>query len=144
MPRNLEMLRMHISMNRLENVTVVAAAVSDRVGTMRMAEGRTPSEFHADPVGRYALPSIALDSWLAESKSPPPTVIKMDVEGAEVAVFHGARDIIVNSRPLIYVALHGEQQRQGCREFLEAVKYRVQPLDKHSIAESDEWLAEPE
>ncbi|HWZ58637.1 MAG TPA: FkbM family methyltransferase, partial [Gemmatimonadaceae bacterium] len=38
-PRNLGYLRRHIALNQCENVTVVAAAVSDRSGTARFRDG---------------------------------------------------------------------------------------------------------
>ncbi len=143
MPRNLEVLRRHIAMNGIGNVIVVAAAVGDEIGTMRMAEGETPSEFHADPAGTLSVPSITLDSWQVESKSPLPRIIKMDVEGAEAAVLRGAKNVVVQARPLIYVALHGERQRLECREFLERCDYNLHSLQREPIEKSDEWLAEP-
>lgn len=144
MPRNVEILRSHIAMNGFRNVTVVAAGVGDEIGTLRMAEGKTPSEFHADPAGTYAVRSITLDSWQVESQSPLPRIIKMDVEGAEAAVFRGARRVIALARPLIYVALHGQRQRTECGEFLERCGYQCHSLGPEPVAKSDEWLAEPD
>jgi len=72
MPRNLGFLRRHLTLNGLEGVAVCAVAVSDATGTVRMAEGDSPSEFHAEAGGSVEVEAVTLDDWLAESLSGAP------------------------------------------------------------------------
>lgn len=144
MPRNLRYLRRHIAMNGLENVAICDAAVVDVSGMVRMAEGDSPSEFHAHAHGTCEVRAITLDDWTSTTEKRLPHVVKIDVEGSEAAVLRGGTHTFTASRPLIYLALHGERQRRTCYELLTQWGYQVtslepgQPLDL-----SDEWLAEP-
>ena len=47
--------------------------------------------------------TVSLD-WLAE-RLPPPDVLKIDVEGAELAVFHGAQKLLKGKRPVLVFEL---------------------------------------
>jgi len=71
MPRNLGFLRRHLTLNGLDDVLVCDVAVSDATGALRMAEGDSPSEFHADTGGSFEVKAVTLDDWLAESGAPP-------------------------------------------------------------------------
>ncbi|MGC1272192.1 MAG: FkbM family methyltransferase [Planctomycetaceae bacterium] len=144
MPRNLEHLRRHIAMNGLANVIVVPSAASDADGMLRMAEGDSPSEFHADERGEFEIEAIALDRWQSECGGPPPEVVKIDVEGAETQVLRGAATTFSRDRPVIFLALHGDAQRRDCRELLTGWGYRIRPAgDADDVEHSSEWLAEP-
>jgi chemotaxis response regulator CheB len=65
---------------------------------------------------------------------PPPDVIKMDVEGAESAVLRGGQRMLNEARPVVFVALHGEEQREMSAAILKAAGYSMyglggQPID---------------
>ncbi len=144
MPRNLGYLRRHLSLNRLEGVVVCEVAVSDATAPLRMAEGDSPSEFHAEAGGSVEVKAVTLDDWRAESGSPPPDVVKIDVEGSDDAVLRGGAQSFANYRPSIYLALHGERQRRACRELLASWGYHVTSLQPGLGPDvSSEWLAEP-
>jgi FkbM family methyltransferase len=143
MPRNFSLLRRHIAMNQLSNVEIYEVAVGDTGGTLRMAEGDSPSEFHADPAGRWEVPVVSLDDWLVVSGSPSPDLVKIDVEGSDDAVLRGGARTFAAYRPLIYLALHGERQQRECAGLLGGWGYRVTPLERGmGSEESSEWLAE--
>lgn len=57
----------------------------------------------------------SLDSWLeARADLLPPTIIKIDVEGAELDVLRGAERTIAAHRPLLMVEVsHGQLERYG-------------------------------
>jgi len=144
MPGNLRLLRRHLALNGCDRVLVCDAAVSDEPGTLRMTEGASPSEFHADPAGRWNIRAITLDGWLGESGTPPPDVVKIDVEGSDDAVLRGGARAFAKHRPLIYLALHGERQRRESALLLADWNYRVVSLEPGLPADvSSEWLAEP-
>jgi FkbM family methyltransferase len=143
MPCNLRFLRRHLALNRVVNVTVCEAAAWDMSGTVRMVGGDSPSEWRVHPQGEWEVRAIALDDWRVQSGSPPPDVIKIDVEGSEDAVLRGATETLVRYRPVIYLALHGERQGRECRRRLEQWGYRVASLEGLSLDASSEWRAEP-
>ena len=142
--RNLGYLERHRDLNRIQNLTVVPRAVHDRVGTARMVCGESPSEFHMSSEGSIEVEAVTLDSWYERSGSRSPDVLKIDVEGAEDAVLRGGANVLTRFRPVIYLSLHGERQRQECRALLSAWGYELTSLEKGVETErSSEWLARP-
>ena len=55
-----------------------------------------------------ATPQIRLDHLLTDQMA---NVITMDVEGAELEVLHGARDILTLDKPVVFVSVHPEFMR---------------------------------
>jgi hypothetical protein len=109
-----------------------------------MAEGDSPSEFHADPAGRWQVLAVTLDDWFAASGSPSPDLVKIDVEGSDDAVLRGGARTFAAYQPPIYLALHGERQRRECAALLAGWGYRVTSLERGMGPEvGNEWLAEP-
>ena len=144
MPRNAQLLRRHVALNRLDNVEVCEIAVSDRAGTLAMAEGDTPSEFHADPRGTWRVGAITLDEWFAERRTPPPDAVKIDVEGSDDAVLRGGARTWRAHRPWIQLSLHGERQRRECARLLTGWGYRLSAIERdRPLDDSREWRAEP-
>jgi hypothetical protein len=80
-----------------------------------MAEGDSPSEFHADLAGHPQVPVIILDDWLAASDD---------------AVLRGGPRSFAAHRPPIYLALHGERQRREGIALPSGCRYRVTSLEQ--------------
>jgi FkbM family methyltransferase len=70
---------------------------------------------------------------------PPPTLIKIDVEGGEGAVLDGAVETLRAHRPIVICELHAfSDGPQSARRVLEAAGYQIRPLGgKHIIAGLD-------
>ncbi len=86
-------------------------------------------------------PCVDLDSL----DLPPSDLIKIDVEGAESA-FRGAQTTLREKRPVVFVALHSDEQRTKCAALLKAAGYAVydlrgQPVD--GVPSIDEIYAVP-
>lgn len=64
---------------------------------------------------------------LVAAGSPPPDVLKVDVEGSEVAVLEGARETLRAHRPLVLCELH-ETNAEVC-DLLDAEGYVATSLD---------------
>jgi len=141
-PMNVAALRRHLALNRIANVEVVAAAVGEQPGVLRMAPGEFNSEFHVSDDGGIEVPAITLDGWREEKKAPLPSAVKIDVEGFETEVLRGGERSFREGSPVIFVALHGEKQRADCLRLLRGWGYEVR--DSHGrrpVDESWEWLA---
>jgi FkbM family methyltransferase len=105
-------LEEHIRRNGLTGrVTAVRAAVADQVGTAEfMSEGAQGTN-HLVPLGApggaaatVRVPTTTIDTFCA-AHGLRPTLIKIDVEGAELAVLRGARRTIA-AAGAVFVELH--------------------------------------
>ena len=76
------------------------------------------------------------DDFLREEGVRPPDLIKLDVEGAELAVLQGARDLIAATSPLLLVEMEEKNlraagaSREAIRQFLSPYGYRAAHLRK--------------
>ena len=66
--------------------------------------------------------TVTLD-WLAE-RFPLPDVLKIDVEGAELEVLHGAKSLFERKRPVILCEVSSESS-QDVTAFLSSVGYQI-------------------
>jgi FkbM family methyltransferase len=128
LPRNLALLRRHVEMNNLTNVTVFAGAVSDRNGTAHFDAGAIPEMAHLSDRGEIEVRTFTLDSLLAEGV-PTPAVMKIDVEGAEIDVLNGARGMIEMRHPAMMVATHSVRLFDEVKALLQSWGYEVQVLE---------------
>lgn len=124
LPRNLRFLEQHVSLNQLRNVQIVPCAVVERGGLVYLDSEDSPSQARVVDEGVLPVSGIALDG----AKLKPPDVIKMDVEGAEVAALRGAHDTLATARPRVVLSTHGESLRRACYAVLSDLGYRVRPL----------------
>lgn len=130
------------SVDRAENrdlqVEVVCCALSDRVGIGQFAiaaRGRA-SNFLLAAGGlsnaggirqRFACPLLTLDALLADAT--PPTLLKIDVEGAEEAVLAGGARLLREVRPRILVEV-GSAAAEAVTAILHGSGYRLFDADR--------------
>lgn len=96
-PANVKLLARHIELNRA-NVAIEQVAVCEREGVESFSCGGPEGSLGK---GEMQVRTIKLDSLLA--CYPVPTIIKIDVEGAEWRVLEGAREILKH-RPTLFLA----------------------------------------
>ncbi len=137
LPRNVQFLHRHASINGLDNVTIVEAAVADTVGTARFDPGPHASMGHLDGGGSLAVRSTTIDALVLDEQLPMPDLIKIDVEGAELQVLTGADRVVRHRRPILYVATHAVSLHAGCLTWLAERGYDCDDLG------GDEIIARP-
>lgn len=80
-----------------------------------------------------ATPRIRLDDLIRDT---PVDVITMDVEGSELEVLWGARGVLIEQRPVVFVSIHAEFMIES---------YKVHPLVLHHYMEDlgykHRWIA---
>jgi FkbM family methyltransferase len=140
-PGNLYYLKNHLRLNSVGNVEVVEAAVSDCHGHIRLSSGSSSSMWHIDVRGELEVRTISLDELVLNGEIPPPNVIKMDIEGAELLALNGSAKVIREFHPVIVLSTHGTDAHQGCCRFLETAGYGLFPIDRTSLDECRELFA---
>jgi FkbM family methyltransferase len=123
--------RRNAAVNGLSNITVVPAALTDREGWMTflqkgslqgrleqdesVAQAQRHAKQNARSTGRTLVPITTLDSWLAHTGEPAPSIVKIDVEGAEVGVLRGMEETMRKARPTLIIELHGTRDEVADR-----------------------------
>lgn len=132
---NLIYLRRNLPTDRVLGVAIGTAdggANFDRHGGA--FSGRLASEGEG-PGRRSVIVTVrSIDSLSREL--PPPTLIKIDVEGGEGAVLEGAVETLRVHRPVVICELHAfSDGPESARRILQEIGYRLQPLgEKHVFA----------
>jgi FkbM family methyltransferase len=146
-PQNLDFLRAHVARNRLSNVTVIEQAVGAAVGTVKFTSNRGLMG-RIDDHGDITVPVTSIDAFVAAGHRPP-TLMKIDVEGAEADALIGAERTLRTHRPTLFLATHSflathlHEVHGRCVRFLQEIGYRVEPVDGQPLESSSELLARP-
>lgn len=100
-PRNRERLLRNLADNAVANVDVVPMAAADRQGRMALALDSANAGAHwlrqdgADGSASVTVELTTIDAWCAGR--PLPDVLKIDVEGAELLVWRGMRQLLARA-----------------------------------------------
>jgi len=122
---NVAKLLHHASLNRLDNVTVVQCALAETAALrgFRRAAHDAMGALTAD-ANDYLVPTARLDDF----PMPVPDLVKIDVEGGELAVLRGAARLIAQRRTTWLVALDDPDHAAACRALLEQERYEITEL----------------
>lgn len=147
LPDNLQALRRNLSLNDAGQVEVLGVAAAERTGTARLVVTESSLGARLGPpeaADGLVVETLALDDAVVGRGLLPPSLLKIDVEGAEGAVLRGMRSVLAEHRPIIICEVHGVGTPQrvvdGFARALSAVTpgYQVEPLE---TARSDEVWA---
>jgi FkbM family methyltransferase len=118
-PETFRRLKHNVELNNLTNVIYAPWATSDSQGEVALfsdgANGFAPSlreqtNRPGAPKGQVMVPTKVLDDVVAAGELPHPTVLKIDIEGAEILCLRGAIKLIkgeLGTKPrLIFLELH--------------------------------------
>ena len=146
-PRSLPLLTGNVQSNALTNVEIVPAALGESAGT---------AVLHQAPAKNTGMSSLLADRGDGGSQAPvtvmpadtlvrerpdlAPTVMKIDVEGAEHLVLRGAADLLRRGgvRALVFEDRRDDERKptnQGVIACLHDAGYRISPL-----AQSDQQV----
>jgi FkbM family methyltransferase len=129
-PENVDSLKRHIELNALDNVSIVQAAVSDENGSATFRLGNTRCDGRLSSNGNFKVRVLTLDALLSEKQIPPPSYIKMDIEGEEFRALLGGKECFARYRPELFLSTHGEVLRRSCFELLTSWGYEVRTLNQ--------------
>jgi len=127
--RNLYYLKRHIQLNKINNVSVLEAAVSDHDGYAYFSnDDPTGLTGRLSLKGRALVKTVTLDKLYSEKKIPIPDYMKIDVEGGELSVLSGARTMLSRFHPTLFLSTHGEAVHNQCCDFLKSIGYELKPI----------------
>lgn len=136
-PENARGVGRQAAVNSVTNVTVERLALSDRTGQAEFTVESETANSHleviplehatTDPVEVLRVQTSTLDDFVSRSGLRP-SVVKIDVEGAEMLVLEGSAKTMAEIRPVCLVSTHTPELKARCRGVLEASGYLVTEL----------------
>ncbi len=141
-PENAERVRYNAKLNRFSNVTVFQKAVSANIGEGNLllahhSGGATLSHVGTPPDLRGAMKVdlVCIDNLVEQKKMKPPTVVKVDVEGAEIDVLKGMLKTIDQYKPIIFYEVDDgnkeafQQKSDALETFIRQLGYKIVHLE---------------
>ncbi|MFA7407800.1 MAG: FkbM family methyltransferase [Anaerolineaceae bacterium] len=141
--RNVKFIRQHAALNKIETIVVIEAAVAEQNGEALFDPGTSIATGHLSATGTVPVQQYSLDELIAAGEIQPPDAMKVDVEGAEYAVLKGAKSIIQDFRPLIFLDTHGRDVHEFALGFLTSHGYQFEILDGKPLPDAKELIARP-
>lgn len=158
-PSNAEYVRRNARLNDMENIAVVEKAVSDATGhgdlvlaSYSGGAALSIADTPPDATESVTVPLTTIDEAVETGAVPPPGIVKIDVEGAELEVLRGMESTLRHHRPTIICEIDGPDEAgvadklAACIAFVEARGFRTEMLDdsyagtwhvRHFVAEPE-------
>lgn len=140
-PELAERLRENAARNDLACISVEEKAVWSETKTVaftRADPAQSPDRglgfvTSASHLNTIQVEGVSLDDYVYVRKFPAPDFIKCDVEGAEVDVLRGARQMLQRKGPVILCEMHSEENRQILMGELAQAGYQCEPCDENHV-----------
>jgi FkbM family methyltransferase len=128
---NVDRLKHNLRINGAENVKVFPIAVSEKSEMLPLHLSDDPA-FHSTAaiaqeralVRSTRVAARSLDSVWSEAGRPSVSVLKIDVEGAELAVIRGAEALLSTCKPALLIEITSASQLAEINDALAAYDYR--------------------
>lgn len=140
-PLNFGFLERHIRLNRVGNIRLWEAGVSNDSGRSRFETRTGTGTGRLSREGDINVRTVRLDDLFLRGDLPHPDFMKIDVEGGEMAVLEGSMQLIRQTRPTLLVATHGREMHDNVTTFLDALGYEYRILDPQGHSGDTEILA---
>jgi FkbM family methyltransferase len=108
-PKNIQRCRTNIEINKLTNIKLLEFAASNVNGeaVIRMTDNLSMASLvwhQEDPSAtQLVVKTVALDDLVEGGELPPPTFVKIDVEGGEASVLEGMLRMITTAKPVLFI-----------------------------------------
>lgn len=131
-PENRQQLEANVSANPWARVEVAPLAVSDRSGPVQFDSLSGPQSRLGPASDGPKVQATSLDDWLSGRPDLVPSLVKVDVEGAELQVLEGARQLLQLTRPQVVIEVHDADKEEATRVLLQAHGYAMSLLPQRS------------
>ncbi len=112
---------------RLRRNVVANASLSQRIDVLEARVARLTDA---------ATGAVSIDDLAYREGGFVPDLVKMDVEGSEVAALRGAQRLLAERKPHVIIETHSKDLDAGCRWLLEDHGYTTQTVEPRS------WMPE--
>ncbi len=132
-PDNAEAIRVNAALNGFANIEVIERAVGDHSGVAAVQVVDDQSWSKLLETGEHPFTERVIEVGLVSvddvvaAGARPPTLVKIDVEGHELAVLRGMRDTLARHRPAVICELHDTHAEFVA--FMREVGYRLINLE---------------
>jgi len=141
-PANVATLQENVSRNDFRQVEVIPGAVWNHSGHATFQRSATESHAvssrrgavvrsnkAAPGPGRIKVETVSLDEIARNHR--PPTMIKIDVEGAEAEVLQGATNLLAQTAPVLHVEVHHQATATFLENQLRQNDYKIEWHERH-------------
>lgn len=147
-PSNYSKLLANLSLNSFQQLFDIPFALSDEEKEYYMSNvsERNPAgkriRSKGEPDGSSKVKAVTMDSFVQKKNIEKVSLIKIDVEGFEMRVLQGAKKVISQHRPTLFIELDDsnlKEQQSSAKElilFLEDLSYRIIRSDTGSAVTS--------
>jgi len=134
-PQNAYFLLKHIQLNKIKNVKLILGALGENYGLKFLSNKGSESKIEEKNLkSEIITPIFPIDDLVLKNKIiPPPQVLKIDVEGYELNVLKGAKQILKKHKPILFVALDNEDTKSEVYEFIKNLGYNIFDLNLKKI-----------
>lgn len=138
LPENQLQIERLISLNESLPIRLFKVAVADQAGetTLRVMPETSmgklgSSEFDSGDQSVRSIPVTleTLDRMVEARRLPAADLIKIDVEGAEVMVLQGGRNLLCAEKPVLFIEAHSRKLTREIVDILTAMGYEVTTLE---------------
>ncbi|HDH44389.1 MAG TPA: FkbM family methyltransferase [Thermococcus sp.] len=123
-PENFKALQTNILLNGFKNIIALNIAAFNQDNKKLLLSGSSDTDFSLKSnlkKNSFEVETRTIDSLLREIGVEKVDWVKIDVEGAEVEVLEGMKNVIYNSRPRILIEVWRENERR-VKELLKCLK----------------------
>lgn len=144
-PRNRHLLGLHLKWNQAANVTVLPYAISGADGELSFGwEGDQRASSISSHLGGmgWKVPVRHIDGLIASGEAPAPTVLKIDVEGAELELLRGAARLLARAPDLLIIlSTHTVELHDACSALLRAAGFPIIETSAVALARAEGWAS---
>ncbi|MBI2890124.1 MAG: FkbM family methyltransferase [Nitrospirae bacterium] len=157
-PENLDLLRRNARSAPGGPIMTVDAAVADTsaetdflvdsvtgaTGTLRVGgvENSLAHLWARRPPDRIRVRTISLDDFVYARRNPPPTLVKIDVEGCDDLVVAGMSRLLDDIRPRLFI--EGPRRQGSTVQTLQSRRYRIEACEVSRDGSPYVLIAHPE
>jgi FkbM family methyltransferase len=140
--RNRRLLARHVSWNGFRNVVIHPFALSSYNGEAPFGGTDTSKMLHLGG-GTETVQVRTADSLVRSGALPAPSVMKVDVEGAEADLLQGAGDLLRRDARLV-IAMHSRAVFAQCGAILRAAGNSLVESRALAACEHADWMGDPD
>jgi FkbM family methyltransferase len=147
-PENAKRIEENVRRNNLDSIGIVCRAAWHSDGQVRFQRASEHSSRNQGGVSNASpgtgdaieVEAITLDTFAEKHRLP--TVVKIDVEGAEAEVLRGSENVFARAKPVLICEVHGSKPADDVIRWLSNHGYRYQWLEsspqfpRHLLAKS--------